>query len=90
MIYIEVDERIFENAFKSAERDVFTPGGYVALYNHLKTISRNTGKNIRLDVHTLSRDFVEYKYFEQIQEAHSKLQLVNIEELEKLYICYCF
>lgn len=75
MIYEEVNQSHFIDAFKSIRPDNFSYEGLKALYEYFDEISED--QNIELDVIAICCDFTEYKNFEEIKKDYSDIESID-------------
>lgn len=71
MIYQEVGEVEFVRAFEAYGRnDQFSREGLRALFDHIYTLSEETGEDWQLDVIAVCCDFTEYETLQDAAEAY--------------------
>lgn len=75
MIYEEVNQSHFIDAFKSIRPDNFSYEGLKALYEYFDELSED--QNIELDVIAICCDFTEYKNFEEIKKDYSDIESID-------------
>lgn len=79
MIYEEVNQSHFIDAFKSIRPDNFSYEGLKALYGYFEELSED--QNIELDVIAICCDFTEYETLADFNRDYGK----NFDDIEEIF-----
>ena len=74
MIYEQINETAFINAFQTRRPDSFSYEGLKALFNYLEGESEDCDSNIELDVIAICCEYSEYENFKEIKKDYPQVE----------------